>query len=747
MLEMREALSAFTYALEREIEEVAANDIVIVFEPTRKVAGTYLQIYYGTVEDEVRWPDGVSVKIVDGKGEEHPAEVVTSRDFDVVISTIADLEPGRAYKIKYNLAWILQAELDWIKSLNPRIKRPIAQGVLQRTDSFQLHQSPELTVQLSSALNQSQKQAIRHAVSNNLTFIWGPPGTGKSTTISEIITNFLELGKSVLFISQSNVAVDLVTKKIKDSESETIRRLVQMNRFLRTGHPQLEPLEQWVEVSPYDIAVNRDPERAHFLRTLVKLQKQLLEELQKGEDVGQSLKQASDVIQRIRNELRNEVKMLEENARFIATTLAKLSLSEHIHSSRYDAVIVDEASMMGIPGVFAALTTARHHGVLAGDFYQLQPICTSDHAAVRRWLGESVFNSSGIRDRVRAGNNDPRLVILDTQYRMADDISKVINALFYGGILRDGPGEKRPVLTTQELHFENRLVFIDVSDLVQCYRAPGGQSRVNPQLAQYSAGFARQYLDKGFPVSIITPYRAQAREIRRHFSREELSHEVQVSTVHKFQGSEQEIVIFEIADSQPQTKPSVLISGSREGFINSNSPTLPLVNVALSRARSQIILMADRKFLRGRLTDSNIVLAALRCFEQMGVVVNVQTREISLPKKSSSKDTELQNQEPETSFDAVKAREYFKCTQCEGLMVLRKGRRGYFLGCTSYPYCENTRPFREEDLVTLLLLNEVRCRVCYGPVTGQLNWNWVTLRCVECGQAYDKKQIGRALSL
>ena len=56
--------------------------------------------------------------------------------------------------------------------------------------------------------NDSQKEALSLAMGSEVSFIWGPPGTGKTKTIARIIEGFVAKGKSVLLISHTNVATD-----------------------------------------------------------------------------------------------------------------------------------------------------------------------------------------------------------------------------------------------------------------------------------------------------------------------------------------------------------------------------------------------------------------------------------------------------------------------------------------------------------------------------------------------------------
>lgn len=61
--------------------------------------------------------------------------------------------------------------------------------------------------------NESQKVAVQRALSNNVSVIEGPPGTGKTQTILNIAANLLMQGKTVGIVSNNNAAVDNVREK------------------------------------------------------------------------------------------------------------------------------------------------------------------------------------------------------------------------------------------------------------------------------------------------------------------------------------------------------------------------------------------------------------------------------------------------------------------------------------------------------------------------------------------------------
>lgn len=57
-------------------------------------------------------------------------------------------------------------------------------------------------------LNNAQLEAVRSAVGRNMTYIWGPPGTGKTKTISRIIKELYDRDRTILVVSHTNIAVD-----------------------------------------------------------------------------------------------------------------------------------------------------------------------------------------------------------------------------------------------------------------------------------------------------------------------------------------------------------------------------------------------------------------------------------------------------------------------------------------------------------------------------------------------------------
>ena len=78
----------------------------------------------------------------------------------------------------------------------------------------------------SQTLNIPQKMAIKRTLSaDDFHLIIGPPGTGKTYVITEIIQQLLSKSQKILVTAWTNVAVDNILEKFQDSSPDTILRL------------------------------------------------------------------------------------------------------------------------------------------------------------------------------------------------------------------------------------------------------------------------------------------------------------------------------------------------------------------------------------------------------------------------------------------------------------------------------------------------------------------------------------------
>ena len=118
----------------------------------------------------------------------------------------------------------------------------------------------------------------------------------------------------------------------------------------------------------------------------------------------------------------------------------------------------------------------------------------------------------------------------------------------------------------------------------------------------------------GRPSALISPYRAQARLLAAGI-RDLAVQDASAATVHRFQGSERDVVILDLVDSHPQDSASRL-TGSDVDL------ALRLVNVGVSRARGKAIVLANNEFVESRFAPNAPVRRLLGLCKEFGTAIS-----------------------------------------------------------------------------------------------------------------------------
>lgn len=108
----------------------------------------------------------------------------------------------------------LESELAMLQSVEEDNYRQTSLGSWLTRQKIESPPSDQQVLLEVLPLNSEQRQAVRQALSNPLTVITGPPGTGKSQVVTSILINAAWQGKSVLFASKNNKAVDVVHTRV-----------------------------------------------------------------------------------------------------------------------------------------------------------------------------------------------------------------------------------------------------------------------------------------------------------------------------------------------------------------------------------------------------------------------------------------------------------------------------------------------------------------------------------------------------
>jgi superfamily I DNA and/or RNA helicase len=241
-------------------------------------------------------------------------------------------------------------------------------------------------------------------------------------------------------------------------------------------------------------------------------------------------------------------------------------------------LIAEEAGMATLPALFYAACLCQRRAIVVGDPRQLPPIVQSNDELVRRTIGRNVFDVT-IPDPTRS----EVVAMLEVQYRMHPAIGELVGRLFYGGRLVHAADRVVTEAIAARAPFAGApIVVVDPRGRTSCERSAKGSSRLNRASAEITAELALEAVRAGTTsIGVITPYAAQAAEIRRLLAARGIADVVECNTIHRFQGRECDAIIIDLVDAAPM-RPSALVN---------DAPNL--MNVSISRARGKLVIVAE----------------------------------------------------------------------------------------------------------------------------------------------------------
>jgi broad-specificity NMP kinase/DNA-directed RNA polymerase subunit RPC12/RpoP len=312
------------------------------------------------------------------------------------------------------------------------------------------------------------------------------------------------------------------------------------------------------------------------------------------------------------------------NAKLIGTTITRGYLNPDIYNKKFDVVIVDEASMAPPPSLFFNCGLAKSKVIIIGDFRQLSPIATANHDLVNKWLKRNIFEIAGIQQKIDEGIEGKKLVVLKKQRRMPKEIAKLVKAVIYNGILETetkphNEAQREIEVITKSPFSGEKVILCDTSEFNPwCTKSPILNSKFNVYNSLLAVYLAEQASVNGVEnVVILTPYRAQNRLIFKLLSDMSLERNILASSVHRFQGKECDLVIFDLVEG-----PFEEIKWLGGGF---NTEAMRLINVAITRTKAKIIFVANLQYLKKKLKDNSILKKIIENVEKNYCVISSQT--------------------------------------------------------------------------------------------------------------------------
>jgi len=401
-----------------------------------------------------------------------------------------------------------------------------------------------------SALGFEETYDMQSNLCENIEFVFGPPGTGKTTHLARNVLLPLmqkENNCRVLVLTPTNKAADVLARRIMEVMDEDHSYEQWLIRFGATG-------DEEIEQSP----VFHD--KTFDIRSLSK----------------------SITITTI--------------ARFPYDFFMPQGSRLYLNAINWDYIVIDEASMIPIANIVYPLYKKEPKKfIIAGDPFQIEPI-----ASVDLWKNENIYTLVKLESFVEPKTipHQYKVELLTTQYRSVPDIGSIFSSFAYGGILKHyrASSSQRPLNLDNSIGIKTlNIIKYPVSRYESIYRAKRLQHSSSYQV--YSALFTYEYIcflsrmiakanpNEKFRIGVIAPYRAQADLIDKLLASEKLPKEVDVlvGTIHGFQGDECDI-IFSVFNTPPT------ISNSNEMFLNKRN----IINVSISRARDYLfVIMPD----------------------------------------------------------------------------------------------------------------------------------------------------------
>lgn len=539
--------------------------------------GTYSYLF--DLETELYISDDAPITLLIGM-EHINGSVLMCEDFQIIV--LIEKNIGE----RVSSAYISVEPWKLLEALEERLKAPIR---LQGSMALKLlKDGPKLsTPEPIEKIAKGQENVIRRAMSEPVTIVWGPPGTGKTQTMAELAIKYIEKKYSVLIVSHSNVSVDGVAERIHKLLGENKKEKVfESGQVLRYGYIRNEELSKNRYISSFRYALKKSP----ILEQKMNVLQEEYNQLRHTNAVGTSrMLELHKEIGKIRNQVKEEEKKCVEDASVVITTISKVTIDKLFEDRTFDVVMFDEISMAYVLQVVCAATFAKQHLVCVGDFMQLAPIAQSN---AKKILCEDLFTFLKINIDGELYYH-PWLVMLDVQRRMHPAISAFSNKYVYRNLLKDIPGiekEREPIVNTYPF-YGKPISYIDLfgSYCAACKNQDNSRYNIlNAAVAVCVALNAEMETDK---ISIIAPYAAQTRLIRAMLQdyKERNKTQVRCATVHQFQGSESDVILFDTVESYP---------GAKTGFLMGKdlNSIRRLINVALTRARGKFIAIGNTRF-------------------------------------------------------------------------------------------------------------------------------------------------------
>ncbi|KAI0465025.1 hypothetical protein LJB42_000243 [Komagataella kurtzmanii] len=456
----------------------------------------------------------------------------------------------------------------------------------------------------NDGLNDSQREAINFALQSPITIIHGPPGTGKTSTLVELVRQLVKArsssSKRILICGPSNISVDTILERLDDLYPN---KADSMSKLIRVGHPAR--LLSSILNHSLELLI-QGSESNEILKDIIKE----IQDLMKKSKKMKSYRERKDCyldVKNLRKDLRERARKITSelirSSQVVVSTLHGASSRElfdaalNFQEGLFDTLIIDEVSQSLEPQCWIPLMahTGINKLIIAGDNRQLSPTIKTLPEGKQKSKVVDILSTT-LFDRLVSIHGQSFVKFLNIQYRMNEKIMRFPSNELYGAklIAHKSVANK----TCLDLPYSVEETDDTIEPLIW-YDTQGDEfpeqeteedqgSKYNENEALLVAKHVRILLKAGVlqtDIGIISPYNAQVSFLKELLiNGDDQLTELEISTVDGFQGREKEIIILTLVRSNREKEVGFLKDFRR-------------LNVSMTRAKKQLCVIGDMETL------------------------------------------------------------------------------------------------------------------------------------------------------
>lgn len=393
----------------------------------------------------------------------------------------------------------------------------------------------------------------------------------------------------------------------------------------------------------------------------------------------------------------------------VTTTLHSFEKNKfHMIEGIFDTIMFDEAGQALIHTAVAPLYRSRN-AVVVGDIFQLEPIRGSEERLIERYNFDSLtercidIEQNSVQSGADQGadvyemiSTDKLGIVLEEHRRCEKAIVEFSNSYVY---------EKRLIIVKDDEPKDflgKNLSFIDVRGVKNKNNENHSEANICVNIVNSLVKqFGEKYKSK---IGIIAPFKNQTNLLKKRIAN------IDIGTVHSFQGQEKEIIILSTVIDDTQKNSGIMFVGKKPNFLN----------VAFTRAKKQLIIIGNYEAYKN---SNNYLKNAIDTIEKYGYIYSIYNTELSenISKIYVNQYLEIINGKKSSS---VRYEEFFKEYISNGLIVDPKKHYEFLINAIKKsiksiyiisPWI--TKSVVNDEMVSLIkqkIINKNEFYICFG---------------------------------